>query len=442
MDSIVTLKDVLKQYRITHWVEDDRIYRQVTVSHTGEVRFRGEKRGREIGRKRQFMIDLYKHPNTLIFIRQGVFKGGIGIAPAEVNGCLVTENMPMFDIVGINPNYLSYYLKSPQFKNDINRLVPMGTAQKAIHERQLLELKIPLPSEEVQSKVTQKLDTIGKRKTQLSSNITESIELTSSLRQAVLKEAVSGKLVSQDPNDEPASELLKRISTEKEGLIKDRRIVREKQLPPISENKIPYEIPKGWVWTRLGEICYGITSGSTPHKNEFCQEPGIPFLKVYNIVNNKIDFQYKPQYIEETVHKTKNKRSILYPNDVIMNIVGPPLGKIAVVPNDYPEWNCNQAIVFFRPILEEIGRWIYTFLCEGSFLNSIELIGTAGQDNISVTKSKKIVIPLAPISEQKRIIQKVDQLMRLRDELEEKVKESQNNSELLMEAVLKEAFAS
>src|SRR3989339_1536139 len=118
----VKLKDVLKQYRITHWVED-KDYKQVTISQTGDVSYRGTNHGSRIGRKRQFIIDLKNHPKTLIFIRQGVYKGGIGICPKEVDGCIVTENMPMFDIVNINPDYLLSFTRSKQFIEQVDKLV-------------------------------------------------------------------------------------------------------------------------------------------------------------------------------------------------------------------------------------------------------------------------------------------------------------------------------
>jgi len=123
-----------------------------------------------------------------------------------------------------------------------------------------------------------------------------------------------------------------------------------------------------------------------------------------------------------------------------MNIVGPPLGKIAIITNQYPEWNCNQAIVFFRPYIRELSEWIYTFLCEGSFLHSIELVGTAGQDNISVTKSKKIIMPMPPIEEQKRILEKVSGLMSLCERLEKEVNEGKKLGELIVDSTLREAF--
>ncbi|MCP5015422.1 MAG: restriction endonuclease subunit S [Ketobacter sp.] len=241
------------------------------------------------------------------------------------------------------------------------------------------------------------------------------------LKQTILQLAVMGKLVPQDPNDEPASELLKRIAAEKAKLIKEGKIKKQKPLPPISDKDKPFTLPDGWVFTRLDDLCFGITSGSTPPKSNFTEEPGVPYLKVYNIRNQKIDFKYKPQFIDHDCHTTKLKRSILYPGDVVMNIVGPPLGKIALVPESHPEWNCNQAITFFRPIHKELNKYIYTYLKAGIFLDSIELIGTAGQDNISVTKSRSIVLPMPPVNEQKRITDKLEKLMSICAQLADQI---------------------
>lgn len=205
------------------------------------------------------------------------------------------------------------------------------------------------------------------------------------------------------------------------------------------EDEIPYDLPESWVWCRMQDLCPNISSGSTPPK-PFFKEEGVPYLKVYDIRNQKIDFGYRQQFVEAEYHSTKLKRSILRPGDVIMNILGPPLGKVAIIPNDYPEWNCNQAISFFKPLKGELNTWIYTFLLAGTFLNRIELIGTAGQDNISVTKSKTIMLPLPPLEEQKAIVQKVNALMDLCDVLEQEVQQSQKHNEQLMQSCLREVF--
>jgi len=260
-------------------------------------------------------------------------------------------------------------------------------------------------------------------------------ENVAELRKAILQLAVMGKLVPQDPTDEPASELLRAIAAEKQQLAKEGKIKAQKPLPEISLEEIPYLLPKGWKWARMDDLCIGITSGSTPPNNIFSDKKGIPFLKVYNIRNQKVDFQYKPQFIDEEYH-SKSKRSCLKPGDLIMNIVGPPLGKIAIVPNDFPEYNCNQAIVVFRPVINSLNEYLYLYLLSGKFLDKIELIGTAGQDNISVTKSRSIPIPLAPLSEQLRIIKKANLLLDLCDHLDKQIDASTSKRADLLNAVM------
>ena len=260
------------------------------------------------------------------------------------------------------------------------------------------------------------------------------------LKQTVLQLAVMGKLVPQNLDDEPASVLLEKIEEEKEQLIKEKKIKPRKALPPIEDEEKLFDLPLSWEWCRLDDICDGITSGSTPPKSSFIDETGIPYLKVYNIRNQKIDFEYQPQFIEESYHSSSLKRSQLCPGDVIMNIVGPPLGKIAIIPDTYPQWNCNQAIVMFRPFISDLNKFIYTYLVSGMFLDKIALIGTAGQDNISVTKSRSILLPTPPLAEQLRIVAKVDELMAICDQLKEKLQQSQETQVKLTDALVDRAL--
>lgn len=157
--------------------------------------------------------------------------------------------------------------------------------------------------------------------------------------------------------------------------------------------------------------------------------------------SQEIDFEYKKQFVSPEHHAEKMKRSALVPGDVVMNIVGPPLGKVAIIPDTFPEWNCNQAIVFFGLIAPVSPQYIYTFLKEGSFLKNIVLIGTAGQDNISVAKSKNIAVPLPPLAEQHRIVAKVDQLMALCDQLKTRLTQARQLNEQLATALVEKAVA-
>lgn len=434
----VKLKQILKQYRIEHLVQNDIEYKQVTISKYDGVTFRGTKMGREIGRKRQFQIDLKKYPNTLMFVRQGVQDGSIGIAPIEVDSCIATENMPMFSVEGINMDFLKFLLKSPCFYNELNKIQTTGSAQKSIHEREILEIEIPFPDIAEQKEIV--IDLLNKRDKSLniSTELTHQLTLVKQLRQQLLQDAVQGRLVPQNPNDEPASELLKKIKAEKQKLFAEGKLKKEKELPPIRVEEIPFEIQEGWVWCRLGEIAY-ITSGSTPAQSAFV-ELGIPYLKMYNLRNQKIDFFYKPQYIKEEVHNGQLKRCRAFPGDVIMNIVGPPLGKIAIIPDNLPECNFNQAAVLIRPYLQKMNTFIFWYLNEMSEINSIDTKGVAGQNNISVTQAHNMRIPMPPLSEQQRIVDKLDELMRMCDELEQSIKASQEQNEKLLQQVLREAL--
>src|SRR5690606_18511655 len=111
-----------------------------------------------------------------------------------------------------------------------------------------------LPSIEYQKLAREKIEEVEPRINELNLIFEKNLDYITRLRQNILQEAVQGKLVPQDPNDEPASVLLERIKEEKERLIKEGKIKKEKPLPSITEDEIPYELPKGWEWVRLGEI--------------------------------------------------------------------------------------------------------------------------------------------------------------------------------------------
>ena len=382
---------------------------------------------------------------------------------------------------GVSSSFVYRYLRSPSFVSYVESC-QTGIAYPAINDKQFFNGLIHLPPTNEQHRIVAKVDELMLLCDDLEQQTEASIEahatlvevllttLTDSadanelaqnwarvskhfdtlftteqsieaLKQTVLQLAVMGKLVPQDPNDEHASVLLEKIAEETEQLITEKKIKPRKALQPIENEEKLFDLPLGWEWCRLDDICEGITSGSTPPKSSFIDETGIPYLKVYNIRNQKIDFEYQPQFIEEGYHSSSLKRSQLSPGDVIMNIVGPPLGKIAIIPDTYPEWNCNQAIVMFRPVFPDLNKFIYTYLVSGMFLDKIALIGTAGQDNISVTKSRSILLPTPPLAEQLRIVAKVDELMAICDQLKAKLKQSQVTQVQLTDALVEQALA-
>ena len=253
---------------------------------------------------------------------------------------------------------------------------------------------------------------------------------TKALRQKILDLAIHGKLVPQDPNDEPASVLLERIKAEKERLIKEGKIKRSKKSAKTSDTphyeNVPFELPNSWVWCRLEDIAY-VASGSTPDKTCFV-ENGVPYIKMYNLRNQKIDFAYHPQYITEEVHNGKLQRSRTEVGDLIMNIVGPPLGKLAIIPTTLPQANFNQAAVLIRPykFKEVLVSYLKVYLEEMSEINSIATRGSAGQVNISLTQSQNMRIPIPPLNEVRRIIEEVSKYDILIDSLKQNITDIQN----------------
>jgi type I restriction enzyme stySJI specificity protein len=247
---------------------------------------------------------------------------------------------------------------------------------------------------------------------------------TKKLRQKILDLAIHGKLVPQDPNDEPASVLLEHIRSEKERLIKEGKIKRSRKTTKTSDaacdkQEVPFEVPSGWVWCLLEDLAY-VAAGSTPNKDAFVAK-GIPYIKMYNLRMQKIDFDFHPQYIKREIHEGKLYRSRTEIGDLLMNIVGPPLGKLAVIPSTLPEGNFNQAAVLIRPYQhkELLVKYLFYYLSEMSEISSISTKGSAGQVNISLTQSQNMRIPLPPLFEQQRIVEEVERWFKLIDIIEQ-----------------------
>lgn len=198
---------------------------------------------------------------------------------------------------------------------------------------------------------------------------------------------------------------------------------------------------ESWGSVKVSNLCENIVCGKTP--TSYIDNNGdIPYLKVYNIVNNKIDFDSKPQYIPKKIHESKLKSSILKPKDVIMNIVGPPLRKIAIIPDTYPEWNMNQAIVRFRTKGKLYYKYLYYYLIYPKTLDDIicETKGVVGQANISITQSRNLNINLPTFSEQTEIVRIIDELFVKEQQAKELAENALSKIDLIKKSILARAF--
>ncbi|KAA1163308.1 restriction endonuclease subunit S [Pseudoalteromonas distincta] len=257
------------------------------------------------------------------------------------------------------------------------------------------------------------------------------------LRELILELAVRGKLVPQDPNDEPASVLLERIAAEKTQLFKDKKIKKPKVLPEMSEDEKPFEVPEGWEWTRLGEIAKKLTDGShNPSRNN---GEGYPMLSGQNVNYGKIDFVNPSRYVDQENYDKEHSRTLVQENDVLLTIVG-SIGRSAVVPPMAPKFVLQRSVAVISTDLipEFICNQFISPICMRYFDKHAK--GTA-QKGIYLGKLSQMLLVIPPLDEQQRIVAKVDELMSLCDALEAQtensIKAHQTLVEVLLEALLK-----
>ena len=256
------------------------------------------------------------------------------------------------------------------------------------------------------------------------------------LRELILELAVRGKLVPQDPNDEPASELLKRIAAEKAELVKQGKIKKQKPLPEISEDEKPFELPVGWGITRLGDITVKIGSGSTPRGGQSAYvSSGVPFLRSQNIWNDDLKLD-DVVFISSDIH-SKMEGTQVNENDILLNITGASLGRCTIFPKKIGEANVNQHVTIVRLIDQGMINFIHLTIISPVIQKLIwgRQVGMA-IEGLSKKTLELFEIPIPPLSEQLRIISKVKELMSLCDQLEQQSLTSLEAHSQLVETLL------
>ncbi|EKS6649987.1 restriction endonuclease subunit S [Enterobacter hormaechei] len=256
------------------------------------------------------------------------------------------------------------------------------------------------------------------------------------LRELILELAVRGKLVPQDPHDEPASELLNRIAVEKAELVKQGKIKKQKPLPEISEDEKPFELPMGWGVIRLGEIATKIGSGSTPRGGQSTYvSSGIPFLRSQNIWNDGLKLD-DVVFITSEVH-SQMEGSQVEEFDILLNITGASLGRSAIYPQNIGEANVNQHVTIIRLIKKEMISFLHLAITSPVIQKLIwgRQVGMA-IEGLSKKTLELFEVPVPPLSEQLRIVHKARDLMSLCDQLEQQSLTSLDAHQQLVETLL------
>jgi type I restriction enzyme, S subunit len=266
--------------------------------------------------------------------------------------------------------------------------------------------------------------------------IAESPGSIAHLRRFILDLAVRGKLVEQDSNDEPASELLKRIQVEKEKLVQEGEIKRFEKFEPIKSADFKFVIPNGWQIVQMGWISRKLGAGSTPLGGKSVyQNEGVPFLRSQNVHNNGLrldDVALIPESIHNRMSGTHIKK-----HDVLLNITGASIGRCALVPDTFQEGNVSQHVAIIRLFISDMRDFIHLSLISPFFQRLIDDVQVGvSREGLSMQNLKLFPMLIPPLAEQHRIVVKVDELMGLCDQLEAAQKDRESKRDRLVASSL------
>jgi len=327
---------------------------------------------------------------TLLIALYGATIGKLGFlgVPAATNQAVCG----IFANEKIDLQFLSYYLFHKR-----NDLIAQGTggAQPNISQTILKNLPIPLPPLPTQHQIVARIEALFAELDKAAEHLRTAQQQLKTYRQAVLNHWLN--------NDDGK-----------------------------------------WEMVPIKEIISVISNGSTPKADKMFSKGEIQFLKVYNLnFDGSINLSKEPVFIERDTHETLLKRSQTKQGDVLINIVGPPLGKVSIIPEGEKEYNINQAIVMFRPNEFVTSKFLAYYLMSPQVIAWLTSTSkaTAGQYNVKVSTCREIMFPKISISDQHRIVQEIESRLSQAEAAEASIAEALQKTEALRQSILKKAFS-
>ena len=359
------------------------------------------------------------HKGDLLYSKLRPYLKKILIAPED--GICTSELVPFQVYQGINPLYAIWWLHSPSVDQKVNT-ASYGVKMPRVGKETMINLLLPLPPLAEQHRIVAKIeellpdiDAYDKAQTKV-----QSIEQSfpGAMKKSLLQYAIEGKLVPQRKEEGTAKELLAKIRAEKARLIKEKKIKKDKPLPPITDNETPFDIPDGWEWARVGdivEIINGDRGKNYPSKSQLHQTGDIPFISAINIQNGTIE-KDNLLYVDENQYDALRSGK-LSKGDIVLCIRG-SLGKNGRYP--FERGAIASSLVIIRSFIssEVFCRYFSTYLSTGLFQDEINRYnnGTA-QPNLGARDLMKFLFPLPPLAEQHRMVARLEELLPLCDAL-------------------------
>jgi type I restriction enzyme S subunit len=425
----IKLKEILSKNTDKVTMEESKVYTQVTVRLWGKgVCRRDTIRGSEIKSGNRFIVK----ENQFILSKIDARHGAYGLVPKELNGAIITSDFPSYnlDITKILPQYFQWIFSQKKFI-ELCKNASSGTTNRIrLNESRFLDLEISLPSIAEQELTIKHLNKDADVIRRIKEYDLINQEFIQKIKQAILQEAFCGKLVSQEPEDEPASILLRKIKGERKKFVQKMNNKSSILFSPIIEEKKPYKLPNGWEWVRLGEIAL-VNMGQSPEGETYNNSGrGTP------LINGPVEFSDGSFGCTIMSKWTTSPTKLCRKGDILICVRGSTTGRTNIA-----GFNAciGRGVASIEPYILQKYVHYYILFSEETIFN----LGSGTTfPNITLDELNELIFPLPPIAEQKRIIEKIGQQLELCDELEEKIKENQITCEYLIEATLKEAFSS
>ena len=387
-----------------------------------------------------------RRAGQFIYGKQNFHKGAFGVIPANLDGFSSSADLPAFDVDSrCFPQWIDYWFKTD---NRYLRLAKhaKGVGSQRVNLNSFLKEKIALPSLNLQSKIINKINKSNIALENLDTENENQTTYLTKLRQAILQEAIEGKLTESWRRENPlrkgdpdydADALLEKIKAEKEKLVKEGKIKKQKPLVSIKAEEVPFELPEGWVWTRLGEIG-SVVRGKSPIYSE---EGELIVLNQKCVRWFHIDNVWG-KFVSEKWLKSVDEKLFTRVGDILVNSTGEgTIGRAAIVDEKSSNLLFDSHVLKYSTLADSL----YVLNCLNSKYSQSQIEESKGakttkQTELGVGNLSNLTIPFPPLAEQKAIVGRLEKLLSVIDELEKQVFERKEQAEQLMQAVLREAF--
>jgi len=344
----------------------------------------------------------------------------------------------------ITSEWLYYWLRTVDFAD-----IAHGANMPSFPLSRVKQLRVPVPPVTEQCRYVAEIEKQFSRLDKAVANLKRVKANLKRYTAAVFNVAVAGRLAETEAERarregrsyETGEQLLHRILELRRSRWKGAGEYKE---PAAPDRTLLPELPEGWVWASAEQVSDFITKGTTPASEKLSEGTGeVPFLKVYNLTfDGSLNHSYRPTFVSRKTHEGELARSRVQAGDVLINIVGPPLGQVSVVPPTIAEANVNQAIARFRPISPLSSAFLSVALLTKDVMRWAirRAKTTAGQSNLTLEVCRALPIPLPPTDEQIRIVEEVERRLSLLREAEFRTKTILERAERMRQSTLERTF--